>query len=186
MSGPPLAGLDGFASVFAYEGVGRRLVLGLKFRNRRSDLTVFGPALAAAVASMSGPAVSGEVITWAPTTARRRRRRGYDQAQWLATALGCELGLPVRRLLVRLPSAPQTGASRLERLGQPHFSARRGCDRQSVLLVDDICTSGATLMAAAVALRRAGSENVVAVTLAQTSLNRAETRADTLVNLDGG
>jgi predicted amidophosphoribosyltransferase len=175
---PP--GLDGYASVFAYEGVGRTLVLGLKYRNRRGDLAMFGSALAGAVAGVAPPP-GPVVLTWAPTTAARRRHRGFDQARWLASALGHELGHRPRRLLVRRPSPPQTGAARRERLGRPRFAVVPWWPGgASVLVVDDVSTSGATLRAAAAALRDAGSTSVVAVTLAQTPLNRADRVADTL------
>jgi predicted amidophosphoribosyltransferase len=175
---PP--GLDAYASVFAYEGVGRQLVLGLKYRNRRGDLAVYGTALAGAARPLLRGA-EPPVLTWAPTTPARRRRRGYDQARWLAGALGRELGCRPRAVLRREPSAPQTGAARRERLGRPRFAVLPGRgDLASVLVVDDVCTSGATLRAAAAAVRDAGCENVVAVTLAQTPLNRSDRTAETL------
>jgi predicted amidophosphoribosyltransferase len=108
------------------------------------------------------------LVTWAPTSARRRRDRGYDQAQLLAVAVARALGVPSRATLVRARSAdPQTGSSRSERLSRVGFAARRPIAGRLVL-VDDVVTTGATLRAAAQALRRAGAESVIAIAAAAT------------------
>jgi predicted amidophosphoribosyltransferase len=179
---PPPPGVDAVASVFSYEGIGRRLVLGLKYRNRRADLGALAGSLAAALAEVEPWLEHRPAVTWAPTTARRRRRRGFDQARWLAAGLGRATGLPVRRTLVRRPSPPQTGAPRADRWRHPAFVASRprASPWRSIVVVDDVATSGATLAAAAAALHAVGSENVVAVTLAQTPLNCADRPAETV------
>ena len=84
-------------------------------------------------------------------------------ARSVARHLGCRPG----RLLVRAPGPPQTGRTRDERLDGPAFRARGRVPRR-VLVVDDVVTTGATLTAAAVALRRAGATRVVAATVART------------------
>ena len=70
--------LDSCAALLVYEGVARDLVTGLKYRNRRSAL----PRLAAALAALPVPVV--DEVTWAPTSAVRRRGRGFDQAELIA------------------------------------------------------------------------------------------------------
>jgi predicted amidophosphoribosyltransferase len=173
---PPPPGVDAIGSLFAYDGVGRRVVLGLKYHNRRGEVAVLADGLAEVAAGLLlsvGADHGRPVVTWAPTTSARRRRRGFDQARRLAVALGPRLGLPVCRLLGRGPSPPQTGSGRAQRWERPVFVGAGAAAPPSVVLVDDVCTSGATLAAAAHALRNCGTENVVAVTLAQTSLNRA-------------
>ncbi len=139
----------------AYMGAGRRLLLGLKYANGR---TLARP-LAQRMATLVEPA-SFDVVTWAPTSGRRLRRRGYDQAELIARALSAELGLPCRRLLRRIgPRAVQTGRTRIERVEQaPRFVARRTLGAARVLVVDDVVTTGATLRAAERALRRAGCQ----------------------------
>jgi predicted amidophosphoribosyltransferase len=185
---PTPPGLDALVSLFAYDGVGRRLVLGLKYRNRRGDLSLLADGMAGAAAQALdsvGAADQRPVVTWAPTTAARRRRRGYDQARLLAAALGPRVDAPVRHLLRRTPSPPQTGAGRALRWERPVFVGTGAAAPPWVLLVDDVCTSGATLAAAARALRARGSENVVAVTLAQTPLNRAAPAVERIVKPAG-
>jgi len=140
---PTPAGLDELVAPLAYTGVGRELVARLKYRNARAVL----PALAAAVAALVDPATV-DVVTWAPTSPTRRRERGFDQARLLARAVARRLHRPCRLLLTREPGPPQTGRPKRERLAGPTFTAiRRPPGR--VLLVDDVVTNGATMIAAA-------------------------------------
>jgi predicted amidophosphoribosyltransferase len=151
-------------AVLRYEGGGRRLMLALKYGNARPVVQALGGAMARRVRHERI-----DVVTWAPTSAARRRRRGYDQAELLARAVAWRLGVPCRRLLRRLdePHGPQTGRSRAERLAGPVFVARRRV-RGAVLVVDDVVTTGATLRAAEAALLAAGARSVRTVAAAAT------------------
>lgn len=154
--------VDRWTALVAYDGPARELIAQLKYRNRRAALSWLAAGMAALVSSwvdIAGP----DLVTWAPTSPDRVRRRGFDQAELLAFAVARRLGVPCGRLLVRLPGPPQTGRSRSERWCLPRFAAAPGRAPPSVLLVDDIATTGATLAAAARALRGAGVEQVTAV-----------------------
>ncbi|MDQ3758053.1 MAG: hypothetical protein M3394_09425, partial [Actinomycetota bacterium] len=95
---PPPPGVDHVVAALAYEDEGRELVARLKYRNARSSL----PWLAERMAALVDPATV-DAVTWLPTTARRRRRRGFDQSELLARAIARHLRLPCRRLLRRGP-----------------------------------------------------------------------------------
>ena len=139
-------------AAFRYDGAGRRLILALKYRNRRGLLVPVALAMAQLVDRRTF-----DVVTWAPTGAARRRARGYDQAELLARQVARALGLPCRRLLRRAPgSGPQAGLGRDGRLAGPVFVCARPV-RGRVLVVDDVVTTGATLRAAAHALQGAGA-----------------------------
>jgi predicted amidophosphoribosyltransferase len=149
-------------ALLAYDGPGRALVARLKYRNERAALGRLAAALAGAAPGGAG------VLTWVPTSAARRRQRGFDQAELLARAVGRRLGLRCRPLLRRRPGPAQTGRSRAERrAAPPTFTARRPTTG-TVLLVDDVVTTGATASAAARALRAAGADRVVLLAAART------------------
>lgn len=161
---PP--GLDAWVAPYAYDGVVRDLVTGVKYRQARAALPWLAGAVAAAVAGACAPG-SLDALTWAPTTPARRRRRGFDHAELLARSVGSALGLEARATLRREHGPPQTGRSSTARRVGPRFEARRAAPAR-VLLLDDVATTGATLAAAARVLRGAGARRVVAATVART------------------
>jgi ComF family protein len=154
---------EGIAAAFAFDGVARQLIVALKFRHRRCAADVLAAQM---VRRLRLPPV--DVVTWAPTSSRRVRGRGYDQAEVIARAVARRLGVPCSRLLYRAHGTPQTGKTRSERLTGPVFRARRPREGLRVLLVDDVVTTGATLHSAADALLAAGVGHVELAAVAST------------------
>lgn len=148
---------DGVAAVgrYAYDGVVRDAVHGLKLRGRYAAARPLGGALRAHVALPTWP------VTWVPSTRRTLRRRGFEVPRLLA-------GPDAAALLERVGRDPdQTSLSAAERRSAPAGSFRPVADPPPrVLLVDDVRTTGATARAAAGALRDAGAERVLVVTFA--------------------
>ncbi|MEX2293791.1 MAG: phosphoribosyltransferase family protein [Acidimicrobiales bacterium] len=156
---PPLR-LDACSALLHY-GSARGLVTSLKNGGRR-DLVGW---LAAEMAVLLEPG-PGAVVTWAPTGVQRVRARGFDQAELLARAVARRCDLPCHRLLRRVPGPPQVGRSGAQRRTGPAFRTRRECPRD-VIVIDDVLTTGATVTAAARALREGGAKRVTAVVAAR-------------------
>ena len=158
---------DAAVVAVAYEGIARRLILNLKYRNRRQVVVVLAELLAQRVLqSVPNIATVCDVVTWAPTSTARVRRRGLDQAELLARRLARVLDVPCRQLLIKTSTNVQTGASREERLRGSVFSARKLGVNSHVIVVDDVVTTGTTLRCAADALRKAGARQVTCVAVA--------------------
>jgi len=151
--------------VCAYDGAGVALVAALKFRGERGVARWAATLLAPAVLD-----IGLDLVTWVPTSDRRRRRRGVDQAELLARALGRVTAAPVRCLLDRHPGPPQAGRSAAQRRAGPRFDCAAAPAR--VVVVDDVVTTGASVRAAADAIRAAGAERVVVAALARTPPGR--------------
>ncbi len=163
---PPLAApapLAGLAALLAYEDGARPLVAGLKVRHNRGAQRWLAEGMALLV-----PAGT-DLVTWAPTSPARIAARGADHARLLAEALGRSAGVRCQAVLTRLPGPAQTGRSRAERLAQgPRFAARYDLSGLAVAVVDDVTTTGATLVAAGRAVVAAGARSVVGLAAAAT------------------
>lgn len=142
-------------------------MLAFKYRNHRTLATVFADRLVATLKT-SIEIERIDVVTWVPTTRERRIKRGHDQAETLARIMGRSLGVPVRKLLVRETVGHQTGQSRENRLIGVSLRARSMSAPSTVLVVDDVVTTGATMRIAERALYQAGATRVICAAVAST------------------
>jgi predicted amidophosphoribosyltransferase len=92
------------------------------------------------------------------------RSRGFDPAGELAAALAARLDVELAPCLARRGLGHQVGHGRAERISRPPQIESIADAPRSVLLVDDVLTTGATLTSCAMALRGAGAKRVVALT----------------------
>lgn len=157
--------LDGLCTVGPHVGVLRQAVHALKYEQRTDVASPLGLLLTARWVD-TGRTVDG--IIPVPLGPRRLSERGYNQAKLIAREMAVGLGVEIAPALLRVrETRPQVGLTREERLRNVEGAFRAspevagGC----WLLVDDVCTTGATLGACAVALKAAGARQVYAITL---------------------
>ena len=177
--------LDGIRAPYLFEGPVREAVYSLKYRGVRAAAPEMGRLLAryldthpfesrAAFESNLPPhtaATPVDLIVPAPLHAKRLRDRGYNQAELLARSLSKEAGIPLdTSSLVRVKhSGPQVGESRERRRSNVDGSFRCDTDMtgKSVIVVDDVATTGSTLSACASALKNSGASDVWGLALAR-------------------
>lgn len=164
----PIQGLDAAWSAAPYEGTARELVAALKFRRRLP----LARRAAEAIASRAPPEHLRGTLVPVPPDPWRARARGLDPAEEIALALAAISGLPLAACLARAPGPRQVGRPRAERLANPPRIRLRGPAPRQAVLVDDVLTTGATLAGCAQALCAAGSERVVALTFARSTLGK--------------
>lgn len=162
--------IDGIRSPFRFDGVMRDAIHQLKYRN----LKAIAPCLAELLAGyLESNPLPGEALVVVPLHPKRLRERGYNQSQLLAWELAKLINLPViEDCLIRVKEAkPQVKAANLEERRRNVADAfacqnRKVSDKQ-VILIDDVCTSGATLQSCAEALKSKGAVSVWGLTLAR-------------------
>ncbi|MCX7018326.1 MAG: ComF family protein [bacterium] len=160
----------------AYAHMAKTLVEKLKYSCREEYAPMMARRMAPVfTAEFAGKGIS--VIVPVPLYSVRQRERGFNQSQVLAAELSPMIGLPVEpRALRRIrPTKSQTRLSRSERtrniLGA--FSpgtAQAGLRGATVLLVDDVCTTCATLNECARTLFEGGADTVYCLVYARTTL----------------
>jgi ComF family protein len=161
--------LEGVTAAAVFAGPLRQAVHGLKYEN----VTSLSASLAEIMARAWRWDESSlpDLILPVPLHARRQAERGYNQSALLARSLGRSFGVPVdERILVRQratrPQIELDHAAR-ERNVEGAFACRGQVAAKAVVVVDDVCTTGATLEACAQALKAAGARKVWGFALAR-------------------
>jgi ComF family protein len=157
-------------AVGAHEGPLRDAIHRLKYRNEPGLATELGAIIAARIGADLAAGVRLDALVPVPLHPRRERERGYDQARALALVAGAIVGLPVRPAIHRLRSGPAQATlgqiERRENVRGAFAGIAGGLRGLHVALIDDVATTGATLLDAAAAARACGARGVRAYVVA--------------------
>jgi len=161
--------IDGIRAVGYLEGALRTAIHRFKYSNMRLLATPLGQLMSQYLLQNHLPV---DVVVPVPLHPHRLRERGYNQATLLAKEVEKALGLPLLEdALLRVRSTiPQVGLTARERRDNVRGAfhcADGNLKGQRILLVDDVCTTGATLEACSLALRQEGVGVVWGLVLAR-------------------
>ena len=154
-----------------YKDSVRKAMHRYKFEGGRVHAKLFGQLMAQCLQDRWEEPV--DLITWAPLHPKRKRKRGYDQAELLAQRVGELTGFPVKNTLEKIRATAvqsQSGEDEARKANvQGAYRALPELDLtgKRIVLIDDVATSGATLAECASALRQAGASAVVGLTFAR-------------------
>ncbi len=161
--------IESIRSVVYFEGVLRHAMHQLKYRGR----TVLAESLGGLMADYwTQHPIPIDVVVPVPLHATRLRERGYNQAGLLAREMARQAGLTLdERTLVRHRSTVSqvdlNAEQRRENVHAAFTCSGPALAGMRVLVIDDVCTTGSTLDACAVALKEGGATSVHALTLAR-------------------
>jgi len=161
--------IDGVFTSVVYKGVSKKLVYQFKFQPNLSVLqSVLGDIFYEGIIQHEGfynAITKDSYLAPIPLHSSRMRERGYNQAMLLAKTLAARTGLPVKTLLQRVNKTPsQVGKTEMERRenmsGAFKVVKSLANPPETVFLIDDVITSGATCNEAAGVLKKAGVKKV--------------------------
>jgi ComF family protein len=161
--------IDCIRSAVYFEGVLREAMHRLKYRGLAALAEPLGGLMATYWKKHPMPA---DIVVPVPLHAARLRERGYNQAALLAREMARQVGLQVaeQTLVRQRATAPQVeldARQRRENVRDAFCCSDDSLSGSTVLLIDDVCTTGATLEACAIALIAGGARGVQALTLAR-------------------
>ena len=168
----------GWTSMWYYRDTVRNSLLLYKFHNHRSFGSVYGRMLASKLDEK--PFCDYDVLTWVPVSPQRRWKRGYDQVELIAQAVGEERNTPpicvLRKVRNPKPQSRLTDISKRKAnvLGAFAVTDPKLIAGKRVLLLDDIITTGATASECARVLLTAGAKEVYCAAVA--ALNKEKRR----------
>ncbi|MGB9629987.1 MAG: ComF family protein, partial [Thermodesulfobacteriota bacterium] len=160
-------------SIGVYEGLLREAIHRWKYKGKTSLNAYFGKWMAEGLSRYWNPNELDLLIP-VPLHKTRLRDRGFNQALLLAKEIHSKTGIPYlkRALQKRKPTPPQVNLSGLERergvRGAFEITPRDQIHEKSILLIDDVYTTGATVNECAKVLLKGGAKRVDVLTLART------------------
>lgn len=164
--------LPDIAAVYLYQGMARADILNLKFNNRKRLAEKLGREMAERCAIVYSD-VDFDAVTYVPMSEEALIKRGYNQGQLLAEEISEAFFLPVESLFVKIKNtAPQhelKGKERVENLKNSIILDNNvSVAGKTILLCDDVKTTGATLSHCVKVLEANGAQRVCCICVAVT------------------
>lgn len=160
----------GWTTVWYYKDNVRASLLRYKFRNNRHYASAYGRVVAMKILSDLPEDI--DILTWIPVSKKRKFKRGYDQVQLLAQEVGKQLSRKPVSLLKKIRNTPaqstlrDAAARRANVLGAYQVLDPQLVAGKTILLLDDIITTNATISECAKILLFAGAKNVYCASVA--------------------
>ncbi len=163
-----VGGLAGVVATGEYVGALRTAILALKFNDEPDAALLLGERMARVLARTNW---SFDMVIPVPLYLQRQRERGYNQSELLGEAMAHYTTIPMHtsalhRVRATRPQVGQSQAARLHNLQHAFRADPSAVMGRRILLLDDVCTTGATLRACADVVRAAGATVVYGLTAA--------------------
>ena len=168
-----LTSIDKGRSCFNYEGSVRKLITGAKYYGKKYLLEVFSEYLYSVYCKNL---FAVDYLTYIPMTTKAQRKRGYNKSKVLCELLSEKVSVPVFDGVVKKKETKrQAKLDRSQRLknldGAFRIEDKKVIKGKSVLIVDDVTTTGATAEAMAKKLKSAGASKVYLITVASVGVS---------------
>lgn len=164
-------GFQQVRAVYSFDGPLRRSIHQFKYQRQFARGRDLAELMVAGIEQQFGPQRDWDAVQCVPLHPLRARERGFDQGQVLATGVAAGLERPLLHGLERHANTrSQVGLGMAERRTNVHGAFRADhqlCHGKSILLIDDVVTTGSTFLAAATELLDAGARRVDALALAR-------------------
>lgn len=177
--------LSGITAPFYYQGPVRQGVLRMKFGGKLTGVPLFAERMAVRLDAVYG-GVRFDAATYVPMYWKKEKERGYNQARLLAEGVAGRKGLPLEACLQKTTDTPPQHELPFDKrrgnlMGVFAVSQAYDLKGKTILLCDDVFTSGATLNECAKMLLMGGAQAVYGLTLA---ITRRKTKPDKRVKDD--
>lgn len=162
-----LLSIDFSRSVFTYRPPISTLIKKLKYNNNRYVAQAFSEYLSGLYLKCF---ITADLITFIPMTKKALKRRGYNQGELLAKGVSERVGVPCENLLIKKNDterqAKLSKSERLKNLVDVFKADKKMVKDKTIVIIDDVSTTGATGEAAASKLKKAGASKVILLTIA--------------------
>jgi ComF family protein len=162
--------LNGLRAAWYYKEPIVSIIKKIKYHHQFAVVEDILPRLTALYNELPIPPYVPVIITSVPSHSLRLQRYGYNQSEILAQALARTINKPYRPFLKRLKSVSQTKLGRNDRFlaAEKQFQSRGPIEsKPTVVIIDDVVTTGATLATCAQKLKQSGAKSVWAITIAK-------------------